>query len=247
MEKVRLAIDNISARQGSFVASRISIILESGDIMGLVGRSGSGKSTILKAILGILPLKSGSLKASVDEKQVELRSVLGYSSQGNALFPFLTVDENLHFFARINGVGQNLIKLRADTLLDRLDLVNSRMKRISQLSGGMAKRVDLAVCLIHDPKIILMDEPFSGLDISLQRFFWTFLQELAAKGKIIIVSSHLLNDIRRYCNEFGLINDGIFYNTEQVKEELVSNKELNLEVFLEKLFSSQIKINMEST
>jgi ABC-type multidrug transport system ATPase subunit len=129
---------------------------------------------------------------------------------------------------------------RMNMLITRLDLENHKQKKINEMSGGMQKRADLAVTLIHNPNLILLDEPFNGLDISLQKFIWEFLKELSGQGKVIIVSSHMLNDIQKNCNQFGLVEKGMFFNTSQIDTYLKANKNISLEIFLQKVFTTDL-------
>jgi ABC-2 type transport system ATP-binding protein len=236
MEHIQFWAKDVLASYGKFSVSKISFYLKSSDILGIVGRSGSGKSTLIKTLIGIKKPDSGEIIAAINREHVLLREVVGYSPQENSLYPFLTVEENLKTFGQLYGLDKSTIKNQIDLLLKRLDLEGSREKRIVQLSGGMQKRADLAVSLIHSPKIIILDEPFAGLDISLQTFIWKFLRELSKEGNIIIVSSHMIEDVQKYCNQFGLVEQGLYYNTSQISRTLKTSKEKNLESYLEKLF-----------
>ncbi|MEM5799472.1 MAG: AAA family ATPase [Candidatus Aenigmatarchaeota archaeon] len=113
-----------------------------------------------------------------------------------------------------------------------------------QLSGGMQKRADIAVALINDPKILILDEPFNGLDISLQRFIWDFLVELSKLEKIIIISSHMIKDLQKYCTQLGLIENGIFYDTKTIVTSLNQYRFNNLEDFLEIVFTNNYGDNI---
>jgi ABC-2 type transport system ATP-binding protein len=176
----------------------------------------------------------------VNDKKADLSDLIGYSPQNNSLYTFLTLEENLYTFGKLHKVPVLEIEKRIKFLLKRLDLENSRKKKIMQLSGGMQKRADLAVTLVHSPKVIILDEPFNGLDISLQRFIWTLLKELAATGSIVIISSHMLNDAQRNCNQFGLIEKGAYYGTKQVMKAIKDSSERSLEFFLESLFNKDL-------
>lgn len=226
--------------QGKFSITGISFLLHSGDIMGVIGRSGSGKSTIIKAIVGAIHTYDGKIELLDDTKIIDINESLGYSPQDNALYPLLTLEENIYTFGRLYGMKNTDIKVRMDMLLGRLGLANSKNKLITQLSGGMQKRADLACALIHDPKVIVLDEPFNGIDISLQMFIWNFITELSAAGKIIIISSHMLEDLQKHCNQFGLIEQGAYYDTIQIAKYFRDSKEKNLESFLTKVFSGDL-------
>ena len=111
----------------------------------------------------------------------------------------------------------------------------ARHKRIVNLSGGMKKRTDLAVTLVHDPKLIILDEPFTGLDVSMNAFIWQLIKTMAAEGKIFLITSHLLHDLQKNCNKFGLIHEGEFHNNAELVNAL-QQTHLNFEDFLERLF-----------
>ena len=236
-------VKNLSISKGRFSVVGVNYSLKGGDILGLVGRSGSGKSTILKALIGFNRYNTGSIELLDDTTKCRINEYLGYAPQENSLFPLLTLKENIYTFGQLYGVKNELIEQRMNILLKRLDLVNSRDKRIGQLSGGMQKRADLAVALIHNPRLIIFDEPFNGLDISLQRFVWTFIKELASEGRIIIVSSHMLEDLQKNCNQFGLVEHGTYYDTKQILTYMKNNKEKDLESFLARLFTRDLLID----
>jgi ABC-type multidrug transport system ATPase subunit len=237
MHSLSLNVSGLSLSYKNFTLTNISFDLANGSILGLIGRSGSGKSTILKALIGMKKPDDGKIVFCIDGSQAKLNNHIGYSPQQNSLYPFLTIEENLFTFARLNGQSDSLVNKRMETLLPRLDLLKHVHKRVNELSGGMQKRADLAVTLIHDPDILILDEPFNGLDISLQKFIWSLLKELASQGKIVIISSHMLTDIEKNCNQFGLIENNSYYNTEQLTQAMQSSKK-SFEDFLDYLFSS---------
>ncbi len=239
MEKISIDIKNVTTSYKKFKIKRISFNLKNGDILGLIGRSGSGKSTIIKTILGLKKQDSGKIKTSLNDEEISIKKLIGYSPQENSLYPFLTVEENIMTFGKLHGIKKDIIKQRMNSILKRLDLNYSKKKKISQLSGGMQKRADLAVTLISSPKIIILDEPFTGLDISLQKFIWELLKELRNEGNIIIISSHMLHEIQNNCNHFGLVEQGYYYNTDQIIQTLKTSKK-SLEHFLEKLFTRDL-------
>lgn len=231
---IRIDIKDMTTGYKQFIIENVTFSVQSGDIFGLLGRSGSGKSTILNTLICELHPKSGSYQTYLDENKVEQKILIGYSPQKNALYPFLTIQENLETFGQLYSIPKKELRERIEKLLSRLDLSLHKNKKITQLSGGMEKRVDLAVALIHNPSIIILDEPFNGLDISLQKFIWELLQELAKEGKIIIITSHLLADVQKYCTKFGLVENGKFYPHEALRTAI--QQDGNLQAFLERLF-----------
>jgi ABC-2 type transport system ATP-binding protein len=237
---IHLTVQNLKTSYNQFKLTNVSFQLQAGDMLGLVGRSGVGKSTLINTLVGLKKKDAGRITVRSGGKQVKLNRVIGYSPQENSLYPFLTLKENLETFAKLYGVKRGMFRKRMNFLLRRLDLYHCRNKKIIELSGGMQKRADLAVTLIHSPKIIILDEPFNGLDVSLQRFIWQLLKELAEQGRIIIISSHQLGEIQKHCNQFGLIENGGLYNTQQVMEALAHSNGMSLERFLEGVFTDKL-------
>jgi ABC-2 type transport system ATP-binding protein len=242
MRKSTIILDDLSTSYRRFEISGVSLNLKQGDIFGLIGASGSGKSTLIKAILRLKKLNSGKITFFKDGEEQNLVKNIGYSPQENALFPFLTVRENIYTFGKLYNVSSLTIKARSDILLKRLNLSSSLDKKILELSGGMKKRLDLLISLIHDPNVLILDEPFNGLDISLQKFIWNLIKELSSEGKIIIISSHIIEDIEKNCNKIGLIEEGLFFSDEEIREFMYYHKIVNMEDFLEKVFSDEISI-----
>jgi len=241
--KVKFLAKDLTISYKNFKVSHVSFELNEGDIMGLVGRSGAGKSTIIKSLVGIKKQDNGEIIAFLDDKKIPLNKLIGYSPQSNSLYPYLTLQENLEVFGKLYGIDQLTIEKRMEYYLKRLDLKKCKGHKIIELSGGMQKRADLAVSLIHKPKIIIMDEPFAGLDLSLQKFIWEFLEDLAKEGSIIILSTHMLMDVQQYCNKFGLIEKGYFYGTDEIKKAVKQYKEKDIQSFLKTLFSKDLIYN----
>ncbi|MCM2325839.1 MAG: ABC transporter ATP-binding protein [Candidatus Woesearchaeota archaeon] len=241
MDEINLYVRRLSLSYGSFKLKNVSFDLSGGDILGLIGGSGSGKSTLIKAIVGLKSPEDGSILFKLNKSDYPLNDYLGYSPQQNSLYQYLTVEENIQTFADLYGVHYDDLQVRMATLLKRLNLTDHRKKRINQLSGGMQKRVDLAVTLIHSPRLIILDEPFNGLDIYLQRFIWELLVELKGQGKMIIISSHMLSDIKKNCNKFGLVYQGYYYDTLQIEDAIKKGSIQTFEGFLEGLFSQAAK------
>ena len=231
----RLQVTDVSITVGTFSLQNVSLSATEGDICALLGRSGSGKSTLIKTLLGLQPHRTGSITLNNENKSVSIHDSIGYSPQDHALFPNLTIHENIEAFLALRGHKASKYSNRKAALIARLQLQGHEHKRISDLSGGMRKRADLLVALMHDPPLLILDEPFAGLDISLKNFFWKLLQELANEGKIIVVSTHHVADAVRYCNTFGLIHNKRFYSSEQLLTR-VHNDKHQLEQYIAHLF-----------
>lgn len=240
MPKLELQINGITTSHHAFKLSDVTFSLQAGDIMGLIGSSGSGKSTLIETILGLKKQDIGSITVvDAEGNKLPLTEVIGYSPQKNALYPLLTIEENLKTFGRLHRMNYKEIKKLTNLLLPRLGLENHKKKKIIQLSGGMQKRADLAVSLIHSPQVIVLDEPFSGLDLSLCKFIWDLLVQLSKGGRILIISSHRVAELQKYCNKFGLIHNGSYYNTEQIMKSLGRRRRKSIPDFIEALFSGK--------
>lgn len=206
----------------------------------MIGRSGSGKSTFFKGLIGQAKKTKGEIQINTEENKKDILDYLGYSPQENSIYPFLTIEENIKIFSQLQNIPIKERKPRMESLLKRLDLTEHKHKKIIELSGGMKKRTDLAVTLIKDPKIIILDEPFNGLDIALQKFIWEFLIEQSKEKKIIIISSHIIKDIKKNCNKLIIIENNSCYTNEQIQTYLKNHKEESIDTFLQKVFDKKI-------
>ena len=181
---------------GRSVIADVTLMLWPGDIVGLVGANGGGKTTTLRMLAGMLSPDSGEgqvLGADVRQPAAAVRASIGYMSQQLALYPDLTVAENLHFRRRIHRLPVAVV---AETVA-RFGLQPVLPQRFDRLSGGWARRVQFAATLIHRPALLLLDEPAAGLDAATRRDIWHWLDELAAGGTAIVISTHDLAEAER--------------------------------------------------
>lgn len=237
-DEIAFRASNLTTSYGEFEIKDANLYLEPGDIMGLVGKSGSGKSTLIDTFLGQKTPDEGGSWVEVDGEEVDIREVVGYSPQENSLYSDLSVRENLKTFGKLRGIESEELAHRIEFLLERMGIYGAIDKRVNQLSGGMAKRADLAAALLHDPDLLILDEPFTGIDPPQRRFLWKTVNELADNGKIVIITSHILKDLSRNCNKYGLIDDGKFYNTDQILREMTDQNHDRVEEYLNEKFRS---------
>lgn len=237
LPKITLKLDDVSLQYKHFYLEKVNFSLESGDIIGITGQSGSGKSTILKAVIGQKRFSTGTITTKVGKEEVPLLSVCSYSPQENSLFSKLTLKENLETFADLGGLIREDIWPDVEKMIEQLGLTNAQDKQIIELSGGMKKRVDLAIALMYEPRILILDEPFAGLDIALRKFLWKAIKSYADKGNIVILTSHLIEDLAKNSTKVGLVYKKRYYNDAEIRKKV---KLKDFEKYTEALFQGDI-------
>jgi ABC-2 type transport system ATP-binding protein len=193
----------------------INFSVKQGEILGLLGPSGSGKTTLIKAIVGMGIPRSGSVLV-LNQTMPSLKVVqeIGYMAQADALYEDLNAIDNLLFFGAIYGWTGSKAKRRASEILELVDLAEHSKQPIHSFSGGMKRRLSLAIALFHDPKLLILDEPTVGIDPVLRQQFWKEFDRLKSKGRTIIITTHVMDEAER-CDRLGLLRDGrmIAYGT----------------------------------
>jgi ABC-2 type transport system ATP-binding protein len=205
-----LEVKNLHKTFGGFTAVQgISFTLKPGDIFGFIGSNGAGKTTTIRMLATLLEPTSGTATLNgVDilENPMQIRRMIGYMPDFFGLYDDVKVWEYLDFFASIYGV-QKRDKV-IDEVLELTDLTMKKQAFVQSLSRGMQQRLCLARCLVHDPKLLLLDEPASGLDPRARAELKELIAELGRMGKIVIVSSHILPELSDFCNSVGIIERG---------------------------------------
>ncbi len=206
IEKLRKTYPN-----GLLALDGVSLEVQAGRFFGLLGPNGAGKTTLINCIVSLVRPESGSVKVfgrDAFEEFREARRMIGVSPQEINLDKFLTVEEVLLFHAGYYGVPKKKARERADELLVRFALTEKRRQRVNTLSGGMKRRVMFARALMHDPKILFLDEPTAGVDVELRYKLWEYIRELNRGGLTILLTTHYLEEAEELCEEIALINDG---------------------------------------
>ncbi|MEO5741618.1 MAG: ABC transporter ATP-binding protein [Vicinamibacterales bacterium] len=208
-----LELENVTKRYDKVVALRdLSMQIEEGEMFGLIGPDGAGKTTSIRLMCGLLKPDGGSVRVlgrDPVKQHLEVTQTLGYLSQRFSLYGDLSIDENISFFAEIHGLSMRdpAIRDRRDRLLDLTQLTKFRTRLAEQLSGGMKQKLALACTLVHEPRIILLDEPTTGVDPVSRREFWKLLSEFLAQGITILMATPYLDEAER-CSRVALIHEG---------------------------------------
>jgi ABC-2 type transport system ATP-binding protein len=204
-----IAFDRVSKRYGELTAvDQVSFTIGRGEMFGLIGPDGAGKTTSIRMACGLLRADAGAIQILGHDPIKQHRAVtadLGYLSQRFSLYGDLSIDENIAFFAEIHGVRR--YEAARDRLLEMTQLAPFRSRRADRLSGGMKQKLALACTLVHEPKILLLDEPTTGVDPVSRREFWKLLSEFLSRGLTIVMSTPYLDEAER-CARVALLHDG---------------------------------------
>jgi ABC-2 type transport system ATP-binding protein len=228
-------IDRLLKRFGDFVAvDNVSIDVAPGEIFGFLGPNGAGKSTTIRILCGLLPPTSG--RATVGGFDVathpeEVRRSIGYMSQKFSLYDDLSVEENIEFFGGVYGVPREKLLARRDYVLKMAGLEGKRKDMTRTLSGGWKQRLALGCAILHEPPILFLDEPTSGVDPIARRNFWHLIYQLSAAGHTVFVTTHYMDEAE-YCHRVALMYGGRIIalgSPAELKQSLGTGDLLNLE------------------
>jgi sodium transport system ATP-binding protein len=189
----------------------VSFTCKPGQIYGLLGANGAGKTTTLRILATILEPTDGTAIVcgyDVIDAPAKVRANVGFLSTATALYPRLTSQEMVEYFGRLNGLEEATLKKRLDEIFTRLDMNSFRDRRCDKLSTGMKQKTSIARTLIHDPAVMIFDEPTLGLDIMTARTIIQFIRECRERGKTVIFSTHVMSEVEKLCDVIGIIQSG---------------------------------------
>ena len=208
---IAVAVEDLTRAFDDFVAvDHINLTVREGEIFGFLGPNGVGKSTTIKMLCGILSPTSGRAFVGgldVARESQQIREIIGYMSQRFSLYEDLRVEENLEFFGGVQNLDGARLRGRKAWALEVANLVDHRKEMTKNLAGGVRQRLALACALIHEPRILFLDEPTAGVDPTSRRDFWELIYQLSGQGVTIFVSTHYMDEAE-HCDRLGLIHRG---------------------------------------
>jgi ABC-2 type transport system ATP-binding protein len=189
----------------------LSLEIAQGQVYGLLGPNGSGKTTTISMVSGLIPATSGSIEIlgmDVRRHQRQIRQILGMVPQETALYEELTAWANMSFHADLYGVPSREKKERIGRLLELVRLADRKDSRVKAFSGGMKRRLAIARALLHDPRVIILDEPTLGVDVQARAAIWEYIRDLRAQGKTILLTTNMLEEAQELCDQLAIIDHG---------------------------------------
>lgn len=233
--KKAIDIENLTKHYGDVQAlNDISFNVKRGDFFAFLGPNGAGKTTTINAITGLSNFQKGEVRVfgyNAATEYIHTRRLIGLCAQEFNFDPFLTIRELLIYQAGYFGILPKEAAKRADQLLERFQIIEKRNAKHRSLSGGMKKRLLLCRALIHEPEILILDEPTAGCDLELKFLIWDYLTQLNKEGKTIFLTTHNMEEAEKLCKTIGIINHGRIVRIGE-KQEILQDKSLET-VFLE--------------
>lgn len=208
-----IEVESVSKHFKDNVAvDNVSMNVPRGTLIGLLGPNGAGKSTLTKMLCGMMKPTSGTIRVggyNVQDNPMRVKELLGVVPQDIVLYDYMNARENLAFFGKLYGLSRGKLRNRVDELLRFTQLDEEAVRRhISTYSGGMKRRVNVAAALLHEPQVLLLDEPTAGLDPKNRLALWEIIQKLHKEGKTIILTTHMMDEAEELCNQVAIMDKG---------------------------------------
>jgi len=204
-----LTVQNLSKYYGDrSILQDVSLHIPQGEIYGLLGPNGAGKTTIINIICNLIQPDRGTVKIDGELIGDATKSLIGIAPQDNLLYKGLTCWENLEFFATLYGLRGEARTKQVRSCLEAVNLVDRSHSLVGVLSGGMVRRMNMAIALVHHPKLVILDEPTTGLDIEARYEIWELIGQLRAQGTTLLLTTHMLEEAERLCQTIGILKNG---------------------------------------
>ncbi len=220
-------VSHVAKRFGKTEAVKdVSFSVETGEIFGLLGPNGAGKTTTIRMMMDIFKPDAGSISLFGGPLDMAKKRRIGYLPEERGLYKDQKLEPTLIYFAMLKGVDEKTARTRLNDWLERLDLAEHRQKKVQELSKGMQQKAQIIATLLHDPDLIVIDEPFSGLDPVNTRLVKQILEEVQAAGKAVIMSTHQMYQVEAMCNRIALLNQGrtvLYGAVNEIKRNFAGN------------------------
>jgi len=207
-----IAIQNLTKDYGDTKAvDNLSLSISEAEVFGLLGPNGAGKSTTINCLTGLLKPTAGTIQVGgfdVGTEGSKVREILGVSPQETAIYSHLTGRENVRLFGALYSVPKEKLDASVDKMMEKVGLMDEADRRVGKCSGGMKRRVSIAMALVQNPRIVLLDEPTVGMDPQSRRAIWDFVMELRDEGKTIVLTTHYMEEAEELCDRVGIIDHG---------------------------------------
>jgi ABC-2 type transport system ATP-binding protein len=238
MNETAITIEGLTKKfEDKTAVENFSLQVTKGELFGLLGPNGAGKTTIINILCGLVKPTSGTAKIfgyDVQKEAQKVKEQIGVCIQETAIYPYLTGIENLELFGKLYGMNKKAIKERSNMLLTKMALKEDAKRVTAKYSGGMKRRLSLALALIHDPQIAFLDEPTVAMDPQSRHAVWDFIKDQKIRGKTIILTTHYMEEAEELCDRVGIIDHGKLIALGTPKELIAKNQVRNLEeVFIQ--------------
>ena len=207
-----IVIDKLVKKYEDTIAvNGLSLEVKEGELFGLLGPNGAGKTTTINVLCGLLKPTSGSVSVGgydVTKESFKIKELIGVCPQDTAVYSYLTGRENVELFGNLHTMPKDKIKKNSEELLNKLGLLEDANRRAGRYSGGIRRRLNIAMALVQDPKIVFLDEPTVGMDVQSRHAVWDFLRGLKKRCKTIILTTHYMEEAEELCDRVGIIDHG---------------------------------------
>jgi len=222
-----VAVSTISkSYNDNLVVNNVSFTMAHGEIFGLIGPNGAGKTTTIRMMMDIIKPDSGEVYILGEKLNEITKNRIGYLPEERGLYRKLTVIDSLIYLSSLKGITSHMARSRAEELLKRVDMLTHKKKRIEELSRGMEQLIQFLVTIIHDPQLVILDEPFAGLDPVNTELLKEIILELRNQGRAVILSTHRMNEVEELCDRILMINEGqnvLYGELTEIKSEYRNN------------------------
>ena len=233
-----IKIESLTKRyEDKLALENLSLEVAKGELFGLLGPNGAGKTTTISILCGLIKPTSGTASIydyDIQKDQQKVKELIGVCIQETAIYPYLSGAENLALFGNLYAMNKKAIKQRSELLLEKMALKEDAKRVTAKYSGGMKRRLSLALALIHDPQIAFLDEPTVAMDPQSRHAVWDFIREQKNNGKTIILTTHYMEEAEELCDRVGIVDHGKLIALGTPKDLISKNKVKNLEeVFIQ--------------